>query len=86
MDAERDKREARRKMYFKRYSPAILGILMYGAVGEIKLGKTLFPNLRAPREGRSESREYPREKPVSGMHSSRVTSYTFGVFFPEKTL
>ena len=29
MDAERDKREAREKMYFERYSPVIIRILMY---------------------------------------------------------
>ena len=46
MDAERDKREARKNMYFERYSPVILGILMYGAGYKIKLGKTLFPNRR----------------------------------------
>ena len=46
MDAERDKREARKKMYFERYSPVIVGILMYGEVDKIKLGKTLFPSWR----------------------------------------
>ena len=46
MDAERDKREARKIMYFERYSPVILWILMYGEVDKIKLGKTLFPNWR----------------------------------------
>ena len=45
-DAERDKREARKKMYFERYSPVILRTLMYGEVDIIKLGKTLFPNWR----------------------------------------
>ena len=29
MDAERDKREARKKLYFERHSPVILRILMY---------------------------------------------------------
>ena len=42
-DAERDKREARQKMYPERYSLVILRILMYGAVDKTKLGKTLFP-------------------------------------------
>ena len=46
MDAERDKREARKNMYFERYCPIIFGMLMYGAVDKIKLGKTLFPNWR----------------------------------------
>ena len=31
------------------------------------------------------SRPYPRKNPVSGMHSSRIASYAFGVFSPEKT-
>ena len=31
------------------------------------------------------SRQYPRKKPVSGMHSSRIASYAFGAFFPEKS-
>ena len=44
MDAERDKREARKMLYFERYSPVILRLLMYGEVAKIKLGKTLFPN------------------------------------------
>ena len=39
MDAERDKREARKISYFERYSPGILRILMYGKVDKIKLGK-----------------------------------------------
>ena len=30
------------------------------------------------------SRQYPRKKPVSGMHSSRIASYAFGVFFPRE--
>ena len=30
------------------------------------------------------SRQYPRKKPVSGMHSSRIASYAFFFFFPEK--
>ena len=46
MDAERDMREARKILYFERYSPVILRILMYGEVDKIKLGKTLFPNWR----------------------------------------
>ena len=46
MDAGRDKREARKNMYFERYGPVSLGILMYGAGDNIKLGKTLFPNRR----------------------------------------
>ena len=46
MEAERDKREVRKFLYFERYSPVILRILMYGEVDEIKLGKTLFPNWR----------------------------------------
>ena len=46
MDAERDKREARKKMYVERYSPVILRILMYEEVDKIKVGKTLFPNWR----------------------------------------
>ena len=46
MDAERDKREARKILYFERYSPGILRISMYGAVDKIKIGKTLFPNWR----------------------------------------
>ena len=29
-------------------------------------------------------RQYPRKKPVSGMHSSRIASYAFGVFFPRE--
>ena len=44
IDAERDKREVRKKMYFERCSPVIIRILMYGEVDNIKLGKTLFPN------------------------------------------
>ena len=28
------------------------------------------------------SRQYPRQKPVNGMHSSRIVPYAFGVFFP----
>ena len=39
MDAERDKREARNKMYFERYSPVVIGILMYGAVDKINLAR-----------------------------------------------
>ena len=35
MDAEGDKREARKNMYFERYSPVIVRILMYGEVDEI---------------------------------------------------
>ena len=47
MDAERDKREARKNMYSERYSPPVVfGILMYGSVDKKKLGKTLFPNWR----------------------------------------
>ena len=46
MGAERDKREARKKMRFERYSPVILRILMYGEVDKIELGETLFPNWR----------------------------------------
>ena len=46
MDAERDKRKARKKTYFERYSSVILRILMYGEVNKIELGKTLFPNWR----------------------------------------
>ena len=33
-------------MYLERYSSVILGILMYGAVDKIKLGKILCPNWR----------------------------------------
>ena len=40
----------------------------------------------APREGRGKRRQYPRKKPVSGMHSSRIASYAFGVFFPQERL
>ena len=40
MDAERGKREARRKMYFERYSSVC------GEVDNVKLGRTLFPNWR----------------------------------------
>ena len=40
------KREARKILYFERYSPVILRILMYREVDKIKLGKTLFPNWR----------------------------------------
>ena len=32
----------RKKMYFERYSPGILRLLIYGAVDKIKLGKTLY--------------------------------------------
>ena len=47
MDAERDKREARKFFYFERYSPVIIRILMYGKVDKIKLGKKiLFPHWR----------------------------------------
>ena len=46
MEAERDKRKVRKFLYFERYSPVILRILMYGEVDKIKLGKTLFPNWR----------------------------------------
>ena len=35
MDAKRDKREVRNFLYFKRYSPVILRILMYGEVDKI---------------------------------------------------
>ena len=42
MDAERDKREARKILYFERYSPVILRILMYEEVDKIKLGKTYY--------------------------------------------
>ena len=38
----------------------------------------------APRKGRMESRQYPRKKPVTGMHSSRIASYAFGVFLPRE--
>ena len=44
---ERDTREPIEKMYFERYSPVILSILMhieYEEVDNIKLGNTLFPN------------------------------------------
>ena len=30
------------------------------------------------------SRKCPRKKPVSGMYSSRITSYAFIVFFPRE--
>ena len=43
MDAERDKRGARKKRYFERYSLVIFQILMYEEVDKIKVG-TLFPN------------------------------------------
>ena len=49
MDAERDKREVRKKMYFERYSPVIildLEVHVYGEVDNINLGKTFFPNCR----------------------------------------
>ena len=46
MDAERDKREARKKMDFERYPPVILRILMYREVDKIKLGRILFSNWR----------------------------------------
>ena len=46
MEAERDNREVRKFLYFERYSPVILRILMYGEVDKIKLGKTLLPNWR----------------------------------------
>ena len=46
MDAQRDKREARKKMYFERYSPVILRILMYGEIDEKKNSKTFLPNWR----------------------------------------
>ena len=46
MDAERDRREARKNLYFERYSPVILNILMYGEVDKIELGNALFPNRR----------------------------------------
>ena len=39
----------------------------------------------APRAGRSKSRQYSRKKPASGMHSSCIASFAFGVLFPEKT-
>ena len=44
MNAERNKREARKIMYFERYTPVILRILMYGEADTIKLGKTFFPS------------------------------------------
>ena len=34
------KREARKILYFERYSPVVLSIFMYGEVAKIKLGKT----------------------------------------------
>ena len=41
MDVERDKREARQKKYFERYSPIFVRILMYGGgVDKMKLGET----------------------------------------------
>ena len=46
MNAERDKREARKMLYFERYSSVFLRILVYGEVDKIKLGKTQFPNWR----------------------------------------
>ena len=44
MDAERDEREARKKMYFERYSLVALRILMYGEVNKMILGTTFFLN------------------------------------------
>ena len=47
MDAKRDKREARKKLFFERYSPVILRILMHGEVDKKKkLAETIFPNWR----------------------------------------
>ena len=46
VNADGSKRETRKNMHFERYSPVILGILMYGAVDKVQLGKTLFPNWR----------------------------------------
>ena len=57
MEAVRDKREVRKKMYFERYSPVILRILIHGEVGKIKLDKTLFLNWR---HISSQSKEYIR--------------------------
>ena len=49
-------------------------------------GKVIVPHVAKLRHAKVvESRQYPRKKPVSGMHSSRIASYTFGVFFAEKT-
>ena len=46
MDVELDKREARKFLFFERYSLVILRISMYGEIHKIKLGTTLFPNWR----------------------------------------
>ena len=42
MDAERDKRETRKLLYFERYSPVMLRILMYGEVDEKNLARHYF--------------------------------------------
>ena len=46
MEAERDKPAVRKFLYFERYSPVILQVLMYEEVDKIKLDNTLFPNWR----------------------------------------
>ena len=47
MDAERDKREARKILHLERYSPVIFRILMHGEVDKILLGKTIFSRLES---------------------------------------
>ena len=45
-------------------------------------GKIIVPPVVKLRHAKGVvSRQYPRKKPVSGMHSSRIASYAFGVFF-----
>ena len=42
MESERDKREVRKVLYFERYSPVILRILMYGEVNKKNLARHYF--------------------------------------------
>ena len=42
MGAERDKREARKILWFKRYAPVILRILVYGEVDEKKTSQDII--------------------------------------------
>ena len=50
MDAGRDKREARKKLYFERYSPLVLRMLMYVEVDEIKLGISKLASYFVPKQ------------------------------------
>ena len=47
-----------------------------------KRGKIIVPPVVKLRHAKVVvSRQYPRKKPVSGMHLSHIASYAFGVFF-----